>query len=96
MPGYSAGKETTKIPAGWLIEKAGWKGKKMGNVGCYEKQALVLVNLGGATGNDVINLANEVIRSYPSKPTIDKPVSILFNSNLKYQLVIPQNWGIVI
>ena len=67
LPGYPAGKDTTKIPAGWLIEKAGWKGKKMGNVGCYEKQALVLVNLGGATGTDVMHLANEVIKSVQEK-----------------------------
>ena len=49
-----------KLAAGWLIERAGWKGRSMGRCGVYAKQALVLVNLGGCTGADVVALADAI------------------------------------
>ena len=63
MPHFSLPDGHEKIPAGWLIEQAGWKGKRLGNAGCFEKQALVLVNHGGATGAEVWQLAQNIISS---------------------------------
>ena len=56
-----------KIPAGWLIEQDGWKGKKIGNTGAHAKQALVLVNYGNATGTEVKQLAFNIIESVKRK-----------------------------
>ena len=62
VPSYPAAEGKIKVPAGWLIEQCGFKGKAHGAVGVYEKQALVLVNLGGATG-DAVALVAESIRA---------------------------------
>jgi UDP-N-acetylmuramate dehydrogenase len=66
-PGYPLPDGKVKIPAGWLIEQCGWKGKRVGNTGCYEKQALVIVNHGGATGPEVQQLAADIIQSVLEK-----------------------------
>lgn len=63
MPRYAQPDGTVKLAAGWLIERCGWKGKQLGPVGVYEKQALVLVNRGGARGEDVLRLARAIQES---------------------------------
>jgi UDP-N-acetylmuramate dehydrogenase len=60
LPYYPVTKTQVKLAAGWLIEQAGWKGKQLGAVGMYDKQALVLVNHGGATAQDVRILCEAV------------------------------------
>jgi len=63
IPAYYHDPETVKIPAGWLIDQCGWKGFRDGPVGVYPKQALVLVNYGGATSAQVLDLAGQIIES---------------------------------
>lgn len=67
MPSYPFGENNYKLAAGWLIDQCGWKGKRSGNVGCYEKQALVLVNYGGAQATDILAFAQQIIDSVQSK-----------------------------
>jgi UDP-N-acetylmuramate dehydrogenase len=60
MPSYTVSETEVKVPAGWLIEKAGFKGKRFGDAGIHKNQALVLVNYGNATGQEILNVSKEI------------------------------------
>ena len=69
---------TIKIPTGWLIEQCGWKGKRIGNVGVHEKQALVIVNYGGATGEEIKDLALQIINDVFKKFSLTLTTEVNF------------------
>lgn len=71
MPHYPAGEGRTKVAAGWLIEQCGWKGRSLGPAAVHGRQALVLVNKGGATGQDILNLCRHIQQDVRSKFGID-------------------------
>jgi len=70
MPFYEV-EGGVKIPAGWMIDQCGWKGKSLGRAGVHDKQALVLVNLGGATSDEIITLCNTICQDVREKFGID-------------------------
>jgi len=78
IPGYPLAEDYVKIPAAWMIQECNWKGYTEGNVGVHKNQPLVLINLGKATGHEVLYLANRIVNSVQAKfdVLLEKEVNI--------------------
>ena len=71
MPHYYIDADHEKIPAGWMIDQCGWKGRSLGRAGVHDKQALVLVNRGGATGQEIVDLCETIRKDVRERFGID-------------------------
>ncbi|HLW30027.1 MAG TPA: UDP-N-acetylmuramate dehydrogenase [Brumimicrobium sp.] len=79
IPSYPVDKLHVKVPAGWLIDQSGWKGKTFGNFGVHKKQALVLVNYDDAKGKDIVQLSEQIIEDIKKRYgiTLEREVNII-------------------
>lgn len=76
IPHYKLSEKQIKVPAGWLVEKSGFKGKRFGDAGVHKKQALVLVNYNNAQGNDILSLAKTIQKTVSEEFEIDLEMEV--------------------
>jgi UDP-N-acetylmuramate dehydrogenase len=76
VPSYTVSKTEVKVPAGWLVEQAGFKGKRFGDAGVHAKQALVLVNYGNASGKEIQQLAQKIQKTVLDKFSISLEIEV--------------------
>ena len=88
MPHYDVSDTEVKLAAGWLIENAGLKGFRKGNCGVHQKQALVLVNYGGSSGQEILELSNYIIENIQAKygVSLEREVNIIPSNESIIQL----------
>ncbi|HLW39314.1 MAG TPA: UDP-N-acetylmuramate dehydrogenase [Brumimicrobium sp.] len=79
IPSYKVDEQNVKVPAGWLIDQSGWKGKTFGNYGVHKRQALVLVNYDDAKGKDIVQLSEQIIEDIEQRfgITLEREVNII-------------------
>lgn len=80
IPHYYVSETEEKVPAGWLIDRCGWKGRRVGNAAVHDKQALVIVNCGGASGQEIADLSEQIRESVRSKFGIELVPEVNFVS----------------
>ena len=76
IPSYKVSDKAVKVPAGWLIEQSGFKGKRIGETGAHKNQALVLVNYGNATGSEIYTLAKGIQKTIQKKFNIELDIEV--------------------
>ena len=76
MPYYTLSEDQIKVPAGWLVEKCGFKGKRFGDAGVHKNQALVLVNYKNAKGKDILALAKAIQKTVSQEFEIDLEMEV--------------------